>query len=173
MNNFIIIILIILLIFIFSADKFIIDKLLSNKMVLFVGFIYLAYNNINLVFLLLSFIALILSNENIRNIIINKYQDNIKQLKKYIFNFLNSIYKEGNSQNAIEQLNQFLENEENTIINPDNLIDVNINYNKEDLNTNQTQKIQGRNAGENIEENIEKDNTETDEIQKMLNEIKI
>ncbi len=88
MNNYIIIITIIVVIFIFSGDKNLMNQLINNKSLIILSVLYLLYNNFNLIFILLLIIGFILSNDNIRKIIYNRYHTHIDKYKIYIKQFL-------------------------------------------------------------------------------------
>ena len=88
--NFFIIIGIIIILFLLSGDKNLVNTIISNKLLVLVVLIYFVYNNINFVFLLLIFAAVLLYNENVRNFLTKKYGSYISNIKGTINNFLDN-----------------------------------------------------------------------------------
>ncbi len=150
MNNYIIIIIIIILIFIFSGDKNLINQLITNKLLIILLVLYLLYNNFNLIFLLLILIIVILSNENIRNIIYNRYDKYIDIYKNMIKKFLDiKDISDSSKQNQDSNIHSKLLK---TIIDNENIDNENID-------------------NEIINDTIEQNSNE--EIEKLINEIEI
>jgi hypothetical protein len=107
MNNFIIVIFIIIILFLFSADKEIINQSINYKSILLLIIVYFIYNNINLLFLIIVFIIFIISNQRIRNILYNKYENYIDIGKKKFKIFLD-INKENNEKHYNFDINENL-----------------------------------------------------------------